>query len=318
MAQQGWYPDPGGQAKMFRYWDGAAWSDVVSPTPLPGPPPPVAPGPAATPGWDTGSTNVYGGTSFGAQPNQNAYGQYQAMAATAPKKPVTMWVTIGVIVIALALLAYLGFRLFGGPAPVDPGNTNTGGGGPTTQVCPKMATKNERADHPSDGRVYGGKLSYPKLGTPWSTVYEDDYRIPFGRDVAEQTITIHANYSPGSSWVASVMVGELYAGDGFYDPQQGSQIVNKCIFGTFYGDAKVTTEVQESKAITVDGYDGWITRTNLSFSIPNLATTSELAIVIIVKTSDMSSSIFYASIPNDAMQYLPDVEQAIANLKVTK
>ncbi|MCB0890798.1 MAG: DUF2510 domain-containing protein, partial [Propionibacteriaceae bacterium] len=26
MAQPGWFPDPGGQAGMFRYWDGTAWT----------------------------------------------------------------------------------------------------------------------------------------------------------------------------------------------------------------------------------------------------------------------------------------------------
>jgi hypothetical protein len=94
--------------------------------------------------------------------------------------------------------------------------------------------------------------------------------------------------------------------------------VNKCIFGTFYGtDSVVSSEVLRSQSYTLDGYDGWITETNLSFTIPNLPTTSELAIVIIVKTSEWSSSIFYASIPNDAMEYKPSVDNAIAGLRVT-
>ena len=29
MAQPGWFPDPGGQAGMFRYWDGSAWSLIA-------------------------------------------------------------------------------------------------------------------------------------------------------------------------------------------------------------------------------------------------------------------------------------------------
>jgi hypothetical protein len=173
----------------------------------------------------------------------------------------------------------------------------------------------DRADHPVDDRVYGGHLSYPRLPSPWGPE-RYDARVPFGRDVAAQDIIIHTDWTPGQNWAIWVMVGELNAGDGFYDPQQGSEIVNKCIFGAFYGGAKVTAQTLRSEPYSLDGYDGWITETNLSFSLPGLPTTSELAIVIIIRTSEVSSSIFYATIPNDAMQYMSDVEFAIAGLRV--
>ena len=47
----------------------------------------------------------------------------------------------------------------------------------------------------------------------------------------------------GSSWVASILVAELMAGDGFYTPEQGAQIVVRCILGKFYGDNPVTSDV---------------------------------------------------------------------------
>jgi hypothetical protein len=250
------------------------------------------------------------------QSTSTAYHQFQAMDAAKAKKPVGMWVTIGVGVVILALIVWAATRIFGGTS--GGGQTDQPIPNPTVQTCPNPPASVERADHPSDGRVYGGQLSFPKLGQPWSDVRVGEDRIPFGRDTAEQDIVIHANYDGLSSWVASVVVGELNAGDGFYAPKQASEIVNRCIFGAFYGDTAVQAETLKSEAYSVDGFDGWITETNLSFSIPNLATTSEKAIVIIVQTSAMSSSIFYASIPNDAEQYLPDVEQAIAGLHVTR
>lgn len=364
MAQQGWYPDPGGAPGMYRYWDGAAWSEVISPTPLPGPPSaPGAPGntPVSGPAVLSGSTASWGrGTpgaggaapgagnpsaaSSGAAPGafplvspgspqraydgtqplltgtaaaQGAYGNYQTLNQKS-KKPIGMWITIIIGVLVLALIVFFVVKMVmgsGGDEDQPPSLID-----PTSTLCPQQSTENARADHPqNDGWVYGGALAYPQLPDPWSDVITDDNNntlIPFGRDTAEQLIVIHPSYTPNSSWVISVMVGELYAGDGFYEPEDASQIVNRCIFGAFYGDNPVTADTLRSESYSVDGYEGWITETNLSFSIPNLPTTSELAIVIIVKTSSLSSSIFYASIPNDATQYQPDVDNAIDNLKV--
>jgi len=141
--------------------------------------------------------------------------------------------------------------------------------------------------------------------------------VPFGRDVASQEIKIQPNYNgTGGSWYVVVLVGELYTGDELYDPEKGSQIVKACIYTSDFDHAEVTEHIQRSQAYTVDGYPGWITEANLSFSIPGLITTSELAILIIVKTSATTSSIFYAIIPNNAQQYAPDVQSAINNLHV--
>jgi len=330
---------------MFRYWDGSTWSEVVSPTPLPGPPsqygaPPTSTTPPVFDGTQpmlvgqggyNANQSQSGGSGYGPYQSsgpstQSAYNAYQTLPTSKSRKPVGMWITIVVGILALALIVwFVATRVFGGS--VNPDQTGNPGGTSTTSICPKIpdGVPTSTATHPTDdGWVYGGDLAYPELGSPWSVPDTSENRVPFGRDVAEQDILIHSNpkYNPANpndwaAWVISVLVGQLYAGDGFYAPEEASQIVNKCIFGAFYGNqSTITTDTLKSEAYTLDGYDGWITETNLSFSIPNLPTTSELAIVIIVATSEMNSSIFYASIPNDAVQYQPDVNQAIAGLKV--
>jgi hypothetical protein len=259
------------------------------------------------------------GQSYATGQAQSPYGQYQASSEASPKKRVGLWVTAGIGVVVLALVIYAAVNIFK-LASIDPlEDPDPGVGVPTTAMCPERKFDLERREHPIDGRVYGGSLSYPMLGSPWSKVRTLETRLPFGRDIADQVIVIHEDYEPYSDWVTSVLVGELYAGDGFYNPEKGSEIVNKCIIGGgFYGENNlITSEVLVSERFDIDGYPGWITKTNLSFEIPNLPTTSELSIVIIVKTSEMSSSIFYASIPNDAMEYLPDIERAIEELQVT-
>ncbi|MDR2896344.1 MAG: DUF2510 domain-containing protein [Propionibacteriaceae bacterium] len=336
MAKAGWYTDPSGQAGMLRYWTGQAWSTTVMPvSALNNPGAAIGPGGAQSPasgapthrsapgnagtGYDPSQPILVGAAGRPAvTPTSSGYQQYQQMAPIRSKSPTGLIVTIAIGVIVLALVIwYIASNFFGGAEPGeeetwDPSSIST------EQTCPTAAAVNQRQDHPVDTWVYGGDLAYPKLDAPWSAVDYSDNRIPFGRDTAEQMITIHEGYDGGlSSWVVSVMVGQLYAGDGFFTPEDASEIVNRCIFGTFYGEnTLVTPEVLRSEAYTLDGKEGWITETNLSFNIEGLPTTSELAIVIIVASSDISSSIFYASIPNDAMQYEPDVRQAIADLKV--
>jgi len=141
--------------------------------------------------------------------------------------------------------------------------------------------------------------------------------VPFGVDVASQNVVIQTNFDgPGRDWYATVIVGELYADNAFDDLQQGSQIVNACIFNSNYDHTQLTVDTRRSEAYPVDGYPGWVTVSNLSFSIPGLITTSELAVVIIVQTSAANFSIFYTSIPNNAQQYTPDVQSALDNLHV--
>ena len=112
--------------------------------------------------------------------------------------------------------------------------------------------------------------------------------------------------------MASVLVGELVAGDGFFSPQQGSEIVVKCIMGVFYDDAEVVRDDKVNKAMKVDGKDAWLVETHLSFDIPNLQAKGETAIIVIVATKPESSSIYYASIPDNAdPQLLNDAREAM-------
>lgn len=143
--------------------------------------------------------------------------------------------------------------------------------------------------------------------------------MPFARGALSQSVTIHPNYDGMSSWVASVVLAELYTGDGFYAPEQGAEVVVKCVVGTFYGDnTDVTRKDIRSEKITVDGHDAWIIESDLSFEIPNLPTKNELLIVVVVDTQDGNGGLFYASIPGDAMELEPDVRRSLEGLQVEK
>jgi hypothetical protein len=330
-ANPGWYPDPGGGQGLFRYWDGKAWSAATSPNPSAPPPSPglVGGGTAQQGGPPNGET----GQPTHAQTEQAGYGQgapaafgqstydptyggayanYQELQKK--KTPVGWWIAGAALVIVIIVVAVLAIRAVTG------GDTGTSGG-PVTQpsqdACPPQstATPEAPASHPADGRVHGGPVSYPQLGSPWSPP-QGETRVPFGSDVLSQLVPVETNYDgQGGDWVAQVTVGELQAGDGFFTPEQGSQIVVKCILGTFYGDNPVNSNVKVNEKVTIDDHDGWLVESQLTFDIEGLETKGELLIVAIVSAGNRSG-LYYASIPDTTPELVQPARDALKQLQV--
>ena len=71
-------------------------------------------------------------------------------------------------------------------------------------------------------------------------------------------------------------MAELQAGDGFFTPEQGAQIVVKCILGAFYGNNPVNSNVKVNEKTTIDGHDAWLVESQLTFDIPGLEAKGEL------------------------------------------
>ena len=97
--------------------------------------------------------------------------------------------------------------------------------------------------------------------------------------------------------MASVLVGELQAGDGFFTPEQGSQIVVKCILGQVLRQQPGQQQRQGQRGPTIDGHEAWIVESQLTFDITGLKTKGELLIVVIV-SAGTRSGLYYASIPD--------------------
>ena len=325
-AKAGWYPDPGGGQGLYRYWDGKAWSAATSPNP--GAPPPnsglgaVGQPTAGSPyGQTTQTTQTMqpglpgqGVPAGYGQGNPSAYANYQEIQRK--KSPIGWWIGGIALVIVIVVIAVIAIRAVTSGTDIA---TPPGGGGPASQdTCPpeRSETPQPEAD-PNDGRVHGGPLSYPTLGAPWGPP-EPDPRVPFGTDVLYQAVIVEPNYAgDGNHWVASVLVAELQAGDGFFTPEQGSQIVVKCILGKFYGNAQVNSDVQKNEATTVDGREAWIVESQLSFDIPNLKTKGERLIVVIV-SAGARSGLYYASIPDTRPELVKPARDLIGQLKVTE
>jgi hypothetical protein len=331
-AKAGWYPDPGGGLGLFRYWDGKAWSAATSPNPSAPPPTqgligagtPAQGGQAGHAAYGQTGQPAYGQTGQPAygQSGQSPYGQgygeayanYQEIEKK--KSPIGWWIAGGALVIVIIVVAVLAIRAVTG------GDTGTAGGGPLGQpsqdVCPPKDTASPDApiSRPADGRVHGGPVSYPMLGAPWSPPGGEINPVPFGSDVQSQTVVDQPNYDgQGHLWVASILVGELQAGDGFFTPEQGSQIVVKCILGAFYGDNPVKSNVKVSEKATIDGHEAWLVESHLTFDIAGLKAKGELLIVAIVSAGNRSG-LYYASIPDTTPALVQPARDALKNLQV--
>ena len=112
------------------------------------------------------------------------------------------------------------------------------------------------------------------------------------------------------------------AGDGFFTPEQGSQIGVKCILGAFYGDNPVKSDVKVNEKTTIDGHEAWLVESHLTFDIAGLKTKGELLIVAIVSAGNRSG-LFYASIPDstpglqvDGGKLVQPARDALKNLQV--
>ncbi|HEY5846364.1 MAG TPA: DUF2510 domain-containing protein, partial [Microlunatus sp.] len=171
-APPGWYPDPGGQRGAFRYWDGRGWSAVTQPS---APPPP-------------GSSSSAAAASVGGS-----------------RRSRIGWILGGVaLLVAIVVLGVLAVRAVGGALG---GGPFLPGGEPSSDVCPP-ADPASPSPQPTDGRVHGGRLSYPTLGAPWGAPVPED-RVAFGRGVLQQYVeTENGQFGQFTSWGAAVLVGE--------------------------------------------------------------------------------------------------------------
>lgn len=287
-SQAGWYPDPGGQPGMYRYWTGSAWTEAITPYPQSTPAPQFA-------------TNVPPAGPTTGRRSSSTVGWVVGIAAA--------------VVVGLFVWAFFGMGAAIPSADPSPRSPN---GDSSADICPQPASGSEASAAPAqaDGRIRAGNLSFPQLGDPWMEPTVDN-RVPYGDFGVEQAAMDQEDYDgQGHSWVSSIMVAPLLSGEGFPSTKSAAELIMKCVVGIYYADNKVQRTDTLSKAHSVDGHDGWLIESELSFEVSGLNATSETVLLAVVQVDGSKFSLFYASVPNTSPDRLPEVRAALADLKV--
>ncbi|HEY5980499.1 MAG TPA: DUF2510 domain-containing protein [Microlunatus sp.] len=316
MSLPGWYPDPAGTPNRFRYWDGHAWSSDTTDNPV------TAPGVGGGAG---------GSGDAGSPPSEKGRRRLG---------PLVLALTTLVVLILIGVFVVRGLvadRPIVDPGPL-PSSTVSGWDDssptaepetPTTAPSPSESTPTPtptpteeqplqpcpegqpaaRQDHPSDGRVHGGGLSFPEV-SGWQNTSGASFSWAF--DVGEQM-----KLAESPSWYANLAVGALFTGDGFDEPRRSAELVMQCVITS--GLYPYFTDRRDvwSKAVTVDGRPAWSIRAEIEVDDPDLDTRGDVVEVIVVDTdSPESLSMFIGAVNIGDRSLIKTMDSTIRNLRV--
>ena len=288
----GWYPDPGGAADRYRYWDGTAWSAMTTGDPR-DPPPTGAPG---------------------APPHRSRLGMI-----------------IGVLAIVV-IMVIGGALLVGNLRPTsgDPLPTATVSGGddsspsepaqprdeaspssPSPQSLPhcRRGDPNDRSPHPDDGRVYGGNLSFAEERTFDPATSEP--RLSFAWDVTQQIKIV--SRTPG--WIAQLAVGQLRAEDFGRVARTTAESVAECLVtGDLYRTHSAARHDLRSEAIKIGDRTGWLIEGDIRVSEPGLKFAGDHVIIVVVRDGK-NWGLFFGAVPIGDQRLIALLEQTVAGLQ---
>ena len=247
-----------------------------------------------------------------AEPGETAGVAAEPGSATAASNMHRLPVMIGVLVVLLAIVAVgaANLRQFAdrprptptatgltgsSPAPTTgPLQTPSATPTPATPVpmrCPK-GDPTLRALHPTDGRVYGGNLSFEEQPTFQPASVEK--RFHFAYDVLQQTLPV----SQAPPWIAQLAVGQLRAKDGFVAaPRITVENLVRCVItGQMYSPYLPTRSDIRSESLSIDGHPGWLIESEITVDRPDIPIAGDHTIFIVVRDGK-DWGFFFGAVP---------------------
>ena len=291
----GWYPDPGGAAGRFRYWDGSAWSADTTADPQHTPPP--RPGDGASPNRPGGNKGwivalvvlaivtavviaaVLWGTG-GVQFNQPAQEDTNSSTPT-----VSAWDETS------------------SPTTPPPPPTNSGGQLVSCPVTQQVGNTPQRA----------GQLTADTLSVSWISGWTiDSMHLDPVYDLHAQVDQVYFD------WMSNIAVGLLSNADGFVDISTSAELIMECFASSgYYIGFTGREDIIPGQQISISGHPAWHIQSNIyvnGYPVPGDVVD---IIVVDLGTDKDHLGLFFSSCSIGDAARCALVESAISTLSVS-
>ena len=299
MSLPGWYPDPGGRAGHYRLWDGERWG-LSSTTDPPGAPAPAPPPRRGRPG---------------------------------------RWIAAGIaVLVALGVVVALVLAPGGPPGAATspaPASAPVSSAGPTSAaplpLPPPSATPSptlapqpsevasagcpvgdpfSRQDHPRDGRVHGGGLSFPRQ-PGWTDPGAQASTFTWAYDLGETDVQLQ------QTRYAAYAVGAVSVADGFEDPRTAARLAMRCTAASaLYSNVSGRTDLVD-RGTTVDGYRAWTVRSEIRAYDPRTGYAGDTVQITVVDLgSPEALGFFWGSAPIGDETFTDRLDEAARAVRV--
>ncbi len=166
-----------------------------------------------------------------------------------------------------------------------------------------------RQDHPTDNRIHGGGLSFPKVPGYSPIVNQSSFTWAYDVDGQEKAIA--------TNWSSMYAVGAVPTFNGFDSPRTAAELILQCTVTstTFY---RGVTRVRPltAKRITVGGQSGWSLRAEVRVRAIDVTVPGDILQIIVVDTeSPESLSMFWATVPIGDAASLAQLDATIKRLR---
>jgi hypothetical protein len=267
----GWYPDPAGTSELYRWWDGAGWTDAISESPR-------APSPR---------------TSLPAQDGDDL-----------PRRRPSRFRAVVALVLCLALFlsATVGLGLL---IWHDPPTVKRGGRQPvTTPASPATslpAGTSEAGWLDEKTRVARIGAATMRLPAPPYALPSRSMSVPGLLDVFFLAdAPVHPGYDGSDSWSSAVLLGRLSGTLVGGQLQSRAQQTLQGLSQTFYRGRVTRLDHVGTADHAVDGHPGlWVTA-RVHYDIDRLPSRYDDLTVVLVGLDDGSVAAAVSSVPDDA------------------
>jgi hypothetical protein len=195
------------------------------------------------------------------------------------------------------------------PGELSSPDPDSASASPSAAPCP-VGNPFARQDHPRDGRVHGGSLSFPRQ-PGWQDPGPQASVFTWAYDLGETDIQLE------QSRYAAYAVGAVSVADGFEDPQSAARLAMQCtVASALYSNVSSRTDLVDEET-TVDGYRAWTLRSEIrTYDARTSYQGDTVQITVVDLDSEDALAFFWGSAPIGDARFGERLDQVVEQLRV--